>query len=369
MPTKNPFENTFDAQTPPDDEQLWELLSLYVDGEADPAQAALVEKMLKSDPAYARDFEFLMQTSKAVHTWEEVAPPAGLREAVYAKTVQRPTFVGWLRAAWTGAMQPATGRYATIGGAFAMAALLAVIAWPRLHPANNGSGLSNPANTVVALTPTPVTPEHTNLPSGPINIALPPAVKTPVKKETPTVAKADMHSVRPDVVKSPLNLPVPNPGAGMVKTQTPVNHPLNHYVPKSNAAIADAAQAPGYPYDKKMDDHSVHNLTPTVSASNVEFGPMVATNDDTATGTGHTVTTPTATMGSTGETATTTQPEAQPAPKRTVHVAALPPDARQNLAAAVIRQNISAKYSGYDRNVAENIQRREITIDVIKGTF
>ena len=56
-------------------------------------------------------------------------------------------------------------------------------------------------------------------------------------------------------------------------------------------------------------------------------------------------------------------------PKPTVHVAMLPPGASQNIAAAVIRHNITAKYSGYDRSVAENIQRHEVTIDVIKGSF
>jgi len=79
MPTNNHSDNLFDSQAPLDDEQLWDLLSLYVDGEADPAQAAIVEQMLSSDPAYRRDFDFLMESSKTMQMVAEVAPPIGLR--------------------------------------------------------------------------------------------------------------------------------------------------------------------------------------------------------------------------------------------------------------------------------------------------
>ena len=72
MPTNNHSDNLFDGQSPLDDEQLWDLLSLYVDGEADPAQAAIVERMLSSDPAYRRDFDFLMETSQTIQRVEEV---------------------------------------------------------------------------------------------------------------------------------------------------------------------------------------------------------------------------------------------------------------------------------------------------------
>ena len=66
----------------------------------------------------------------------------------------------------------------------------------------------------------------------------------------------------------------------------------------------------------------------------------------------------------------TVQPVPTPElPKPRIRVAALPPADKQNSRQAVLRQNLTARNGGYDRNVAENMQRHEVMIDVIKGSF
>ena len=74
MPTDfNTNEKGFPADdADPGDDAIWDLLSLYVDGEATPEQAAQVEAMLRSNPAYAKDLEFLRLTGDTVRTFEEV---------------------------------------------------------------------------------------------------------------------------------------------------------------------------------------------------------------------------------------------------------------------------------------------------------
>ena len=358
MPMNNHSDNLFDSQAPLEDEKLWDLLSLYVDGEADPAQAAIVEQMLSSDPAYRRNFDFLMQTSKSMHALEEVAPPIGLRDAIYAGTVRRSTRIGRLRAAWNRATAPGFGRYAAFGGAFAVAALGVLLVLPRLTSAPSQRTQSS---TVAAIAPT--LPQFNTAPHEEVVSIAPEIVKpnppVPFKSETPKLVVYHKATSLPHVVlnkRKPLDR---NVLLALNTTLIPRSHPL----PKNNVARTDASVATvGYPYDKKMDEDKGHGQRLTiVTPTGDDFGPMVATNDDPATS--HAA--PTAALGNTGETGSQPAPQ----PKQTVHVATLPPGAGQNIAAAVIRHNITAKYSGYDRNVAENIQRHEVTIDVIKGTF
>jgi hypothetical protein len=371
MPTNNHSDNLFDAQAPQtEEEKLWDLLSLYVDGEADPAQAAIVEQMLSSDPAYRRDFDFLMQTSKTMHMLEEVAPPIALRDAIYAGTVRRPTLTGRLRAAWNRATTPAFGRYATVGGAFAVAAIGALLVLPRLNSTNSHNTLptqvaaNSPSSSQYNITISPPDNELAKLDGSKVG----PKPPLPFKTTSPTLVY-HQSNIRPNLV-SPIGPAHPRPDRNAASIVKGPHLPSNHYLPKNNAPHNDGVQVvalgPGYQYDKKMDNNTApHPPMTIVSPATDDFGPMVVANNETSAPLTDNVVKPTAGMGNSGGEG----PAPQSAPKTTVHVATLPPGASQNIAAAVIRHNMTAKYSGYDRNVAENIQRHEVTIDVIKGTF
>ncbi|MCW3096251.1 MAG: hypothetical protein JWL77_1869 [Chthonomonadaceae bacterium] len=368
MPTNNHSDNLFDGQAPLDDEQLWDLLSLYVDGEADPTQAAIVEQMLSSDPAYRRDFEFLMASSQTMHMVEEVAPPAKLREAVYAATTRRPTLAGWLQAAWGRATTPAFARYATLGGAFAAAAIGVALFWPRtpaVHPWGNF-----PPSVAVA---TP--PPHANVPSTDSMHLSIPDILLPENAFTLALKPYD-HKVLP-----PSTLPVNPNGVSdlhgtIVKNglqAAPPPHTLQqHHLPKNNALRPDSGQQvasnpTGYPYRKEMDNDKIHGHPETIVPSKADFGPMVVINDDTPTTSPDNGTQVNARQHSDPD--VTTIPSPAPEPQKTrVRVAALPPEDKQVLAEAVLRKNRIIQNNSYDRAIADNMQRHD-GLTLYKGSF
>jgi hypothetical protein len=363
MPTNNHSDNIFDGQAPLDDEQLWDLLSLYVDGEADPAQAAIVEQMLSSDPAYRRDFDFLMASSKTMHMVEEVAPPARLREAVYASTARRSTLVGRLRAAWNRATTPAFGRYATLGGAFAAAAIGVALFWPRT-PAVHPRGNFPPS---VAVAPTP---PHANVASTDSTHLRIPDILLPENAFTLALKPYD-----PKVLPHP-KLPVNPNGVSEPHTTVEKNSllaatphtPQQHHLPKNNAPrdnnLQVASNPTGYPYGKEMDNDKIHGHPETIIPSKADFGPMVAINEDMPTsspGNGTQVIAP-----QKPDPEVTTIPSPTPEPPKRVRVATLPPEDKQVLAETVLRKSI--RNDGYGRTIADNMQRHD-GLTLYKGSF
>ena len=153
------------------DDLMWELLSLYADGEASPDEAAQVERMLRHDAEYARAYSFMRQTSSVVRAIVEVEPPAFLREAILAKTSHRLTFAQRLSAgfdALRAQLAPAhTGRWALAGGSLAACALLIGVLTAR--PANNTD--NGAISTVVASVKTP---SATNSSTRPLDVNAPP---------------------------------------------------------------------------------------------------------------------------------------------------------------------------------------------------
>lgn len=156
------------AQSPPApdaDDLMWELLSLYADGEASPEEAAQVEQMLRHDAEYARAYSFMRQTSSVVRAIVEVEPPAFLREAILAKTSHRLTFAQRLSAGFAALraqVAPAhTGRWVLAGGSMAACALLIGVFTAR--PTDNGTITSG----TVASVNTPSSPSVTPSPTFP----------------------------------------------------------------------------------------------------------------------------------------------------------------------------------------------------------
>jgi hypothetical protein len=152
MPADYPFKNQklpsahdineddtpliYDAE---DDGRLWQLLSVYADGEATEAEAVEVEALLRSDSVYAQDFRFLRSLTTQAHALPEVEPPSHLRAAILDATTHRPTFARRVLAGLEGlraVFRSAPRRYVVPAGALAAAALLAFTFWPRSgdHP-------------------------------------------------------------------------------------------------------------------------------------------------------------------------------------------------------------------------------------------
>src|SRR5579871_1774569 len=97
----NPAGKNRAGETPiENDDALWELLSVYADGEATSEETERVEALLRSDPAYAREFDFLRLTSVSARSYVEVDPPAALRDAIFAATIRKQTFATRMALAW-----------------------------------------------------------------------------------------------------------------------------------------------------------------------------------------------------------------------------------------------------------------------------
>jgi len=366
MPTNNYSDNSFDDQAPLDDEQLWDLLSLYVDGEADPEQAAIVEQMLSSDPAYRRDFDFLMASSKTMHMLEEVEPPASLRETVLAKTSHRPTLVGRLRAAWNRTATPASptfGRYATAGGAFAVVAIGAMIFWPH-HNSTSGTGT---LRTPVAITDTPRTTvaENTTLPH---TIAPPLFTFPPIKPDRGIAPRPPFHP-REIVPPSPQLAAEAKALKATKETKKQIATgmkpaPHNYSLPNNNAPHPQVVLNPpipgGYDYSKHMDEGVARHEQRTIdAASGNELGTKLVAYDEPTTPTPRMPDNDPPKQPTTVVEGGSVTPA--PAPKSRIRVAVLPPAAQQVLQEAALRKNPPPRLDNFDHSsIADSGQRHEV---------
>ena len=158
-----------------DDERMWELLSLYADGEAAPDEAAQVEQMLRHDAEYARMYTFLRESGNAVRGIVEVEPPAYLRNAILAKTTQRVTVTRRLALAWDalrGRLAAPVGRLSLAGGGLAACALLIGVYVGHSEPQTNGAGSRSNTAFVAGIRPR-VLPAMPSAPAAPPRYELP----------------------------------------------------------------------------------------------------------------------------------------------------------------------------------------------------
>jgi len=150
-----------------DCDKVWDLLSIYADGEADPSEAAIVENHVAVCADCARGLAFMKTTVDVLSRMEEVEPPASLRASIFAATVERVTLRQRIAAAFK-TLVPLPVRYGALAGA---AGLLLAFA---LH--NGVNSLSHPAqyapshpNVVAQNSPvTPITPENSEVAPPPV---------------------------------------------------------------------------------------------------------------------------------------------------------------------------------------------------------
>jgi hypothetical protein len=100
--------------------RIWDLISLYVDGEAGPEEAKAVEQHTAACLSCAQDLAMLQRTAGVLLRIPETEPPAALRQAILEATVYRPTFADRLRAAVSTLLRPMPVRYSLSAAAGAM---------------------------------------------------------------------------------------------------------------------------------------------------------------------------------------------------------------------------------------------------------
>ena len=152
-------EINFMDETSGMDEAVWELLSLYLDGETDPDETAQVKALLASDARYAREFSLMKRGSTLMQAAPEFEPPARLREAIFAKTISRPTFAQRVREVVSGRTQRPALLWLT--GATAVTALAFVLLRP-VAPTSNVAEIS-PRNSVATSRVSPSVTEKPEL--------------------------------------------------------------------------------------------------------------------------------------------------------------------------------------------------------------
>lgn len=386
------------------DDLMWELLSLYVDGEASPDEAAQVEQMLRHDAEYARAYSFLNQTGHAVRAIVEVEPPAFLRDAILAKTSHRLTFAKRLSAAMTTLRAqlalPPMGRLALAGGSLAACALLVGV-WTARSAGNGNSApvvaeAALPSNTSVAAAPAPsfssssvaknveAHPE-TETPREFVVVPSFPNTRSAIAKVTPAPAKTspvklnvDLTLLRPEPSLAVWNATAENKAKTSVAS-SPKTGASTSGTWSSGKQIARSmpthkwSQSPGNPVgtgdsnvitqnvSPMMDDNVQHRQPPMMLAS-------LKTDDDldkkdvvTSNGDGSGTTT------SAGSTDTDTPPKGTIVGK--LQLSKLPPAARHLQTAADIQRIQEARNMSFTATAMEGMQRRDADLSVISGKF
>jgi hypothetical protein len=73
-------------------ENLWDLLSAYADGMASPDESERVRFHVARCAGCAQDLHFMRETAEVLADTPLVPPPPGLRDAIFAATIHRPTW-------------------------------------------------------------------------------------------------------------------------------------------------------------------------------------------------------------------------------------------------------------------------------------
>ncbi len=147
-------------------DDMWDLLSVWSDGEASSEEARIVEEHLRSCEHCRAEASFLKGSGLILSQMPEVEPPLELHRLILDATVNRPTLIGRLRAAWQSLPVPMPMR--AMGLVAASLLLASVIALNHHQPQPSG-------NPVIAQ----LAPLSVNLPG------LPPALN---KKENSIVS-------------------------------------------------------------------------------------------------------------------------------------------------------------------------------------
>ncbi len=388
------------------DDLMWELLSLYVDGEASPDEAAQVEQMLRHDAEYARAYSFLNQTGHAVRAIVEVEPPAFLRDAILAKTSHRLTFAKRLSAAMTTLRAqlalPPMGRLALAGGSLAACALLVGV-WTARSAGNGNSApvmseAASQPNTSVAAAPAPLVSSssvaknveahpETETPRESAAVPSVPDGKSAIAKLTPApvnalpaevkIDKIDMKQLRSEPPIAAWNVgtadKTKSPATPSAKTNGPVFGKRSDRVIASNDKQYKIPQPPykqgGFAGDSNvitqnvspmMDDNVQHRQPPMMLASlktddDLDKKDVVTSNGD----------------GSASTTVASTDTDTPP--KGTIvgklQLSKLPPASRHLQTAADIQRIQEARNMSFTATAMEGMQRRDADLSVISGKF
>lgn len=318
-------------------DRIWDLLSAYVDGETTADESALVESHTAQCEACASDLQFLMASSVVLHETAEVEPPAALRDAILAATVNRPTWRERVLAAARNALSPATLRYGSLAAAGAAATVAFLALRDTSLPPVDERVVYAPTTPGVTTQITPKVARPTD--ETPVTGIVPPA---PGDKQVKVAALRRRQAVRPASERT-----------------TRKGEPAAVSTRPAPAPELTVANLEPHPFKAKVAAPSV--VGPR-SAS--EADPVIVRNEpDFEIGSGR--------SPETAEAAGTAPSPAPAKPTRILLAASSGAiDASQLASLADLKRELSRSQIGLDsRELKQRMRDHQIRIDVIKGSF
>ena len=383
-----------------DDERMWELLSLYADGEASQEQASQVEQMLRHDAEYARAYTFMQKAGGAIRTIVEIEPPAHLRDAILAKTTRKPTLArraAVVFGAFRAQLAMPAGRLAFAGGGLAAAALVIGI-----YAGRSGSvpGVRQSAADFTAKA-TPFVKPNNALPATGVPVYILPDASEIAKASIPLPNDA----AKPDGAKNPVTAPrpsvAPNPVipfgpsmtlAGSGLSATPAAKPTKPtpalIMPKNSGRVIAKGEAKPSRYVEPRgtaDASGTQNVTPMMDAAvQHRTAPMVIASLGSGGASGaksmgmdmddlndnNVLTVHDTASATVGATDGDSSPEAGRKIVGKLMLSKLPPSARHLMSPAeAIREANSRSLVNYSAASSEETPRRSADVPVLKGSF
>lgn len=214
-------------------QRILSLLSVYMDGEANPADSRMVEEHVAGCAECARELALLRNTARLLATIPDVETPAGLLEQLEVATIRRPSI--WQRLGEAFGTVPAYGRWAAATTAMAAILLVILVSRPPQQAVNQPAYEPQPpaVATQPEVTPTPTLPT--------VSIAERPMTSRTrlARRPSGAVAEAPAENV---VAKTTPAKPAREIESDEVETEAPVDEPAVAESP-SEETITNVASA------------------------------------------------------------------------------------------------------------------------------
>lgn len=336
-------------------DSVWDSLSEYADGLASPSVSTTVENHVAICESCARDLAFMHQTATVLSTVPEVAPPVGLREAIFAATVEKRAW--YERLGWSGSRAGFGFRQLAYAGACAAAGVIVafvVVANERSKAPDTMSPGSTQAALLDRMLPAekkiPAPEIQRNLPQQHNNVI----AGVPRMPET-NAGSTDKGRSRTANVEAKFFLPDPagDPKSGSLSPRRPIS--IKPFQP------AD----PGRRKPLREPSAATENVGPTMETANMvtavmpdpEMGPMIK---EPIAGSGNAATAPTATSEAT---------------HREYHIqltnSGVPVNAGAIASLADLRDSLK-KNQSFKAPIIPLVRsndRKEVKLDLLKGKF
>jgi len=394
MPKSTEFEPNESQQPDPfNEERVWELLSSYIDDELTPEEQAAFHDLLAKSPQWQRELAVLKATTQILRKEAEIEPPAHLRSAILAATVNRRTWRWHLAELWT--RRRVASSVVLSGGALALAVALWV-AFIRFNTLPTAHSSAHPTH-IAALPQTPVVHRLNRghaLSSHPLRAR---AMRTTSSRPAETliaqlVAPLRSKPLAPDLDQQPTRPVAASLSLGHHAKVARAAEPMRQQAKKTsrvaptegnpnNAAgimVQMAAVFSPVPGMDQIDQPAFsHHGSDTMDVSgNPPAGGSAPSSQTSTMGQKPSVQTTSANSNATTAAgATTLQPAADKRPVTDrgdtplAYMAYLPPDALKFRSTASIKRELSERNLGLSRIAIENTEQRQARIVLVSGRF